>query len=112
MIYPPQSPSPLVINWVERHRDPRSFALHLFGIPATILGVLMMPIYLMLMSIPLFLTAIGLFLGGYGLQFLGHAIDGSEPGEIRALRIWIGRRREARVQRAGLRIAYPDAKRA
>ncbi len=41
MIYPPQSPSPLVNNWVERHRDPRSFVLHLLGIPCTILGVLL-----------------------------------------------------------------------
>ena len=47
-----------------------------------------MPIYVMLMSVPLFLFALVLFLGGFGLQFLGHALDGSEPGEIKALRLW------------------------
>ena len=74
--------------------------LHLFGIPGTILGVLLMPIYVLLMSIPLFLLALVLFLGGFGLQFLGHALDGTEPGEIKALRTWVARRREARA-RAG-----------
>ena len=87
MIYPPQPPSPLVRDWIERHRDPKSFLLHLFGIPATILGVLLMPIYLLQLSIPLFLVALVLFVGGFGLQFLGHALEGSEPGEITALRL-------------------------
>ncbi len=82
MLLPPQSPSPLVNNWIERHRDPRSFALHLFGIPGTILGVLLMPIYLMLMSITLFGFALILFLGGYGLQFLGSI---RAPERIRAV---------------------------
>jgi uncharacterized membrane protein YGL010W len=110
MIYPPQSPSPLVNNWVDRHRDPRSFVLHLFGIPCTILGVLLMPVYVFLMSLTLFGLALVLFLGGFGLQFLGHALDGSEPGEIKALRIWISRRRESRLQQSHLKVALPDGK--
>ena len=96
MIYPPQPPSPLVLDWIERHRDPKSFVLHLFGIPGTILGVLLMPIYLYQLSISLFLVALVMFVGGFGLQFLGHAIDGSEPGEIKAIRLWLGRRRARR----------------
>ena len=111
MIYPPQSPSPLVNNWIERHRDPRSFVLHLLGIPCTILGVLLLPIYVLLMSFSLFLIALVLFLGGFGLQFLGHGLDGSEPGEIKALRLWVERRREARVQRSRIQVALPDGKR-
>ncbi len=111
MIYPPQSPSPLVKNWVERHRDPRSFALHLLGIPCTILGVLLMPIYVLLMSFSLFLIALVLFLGGFGLQFLGHGLDGSEPGEIKALRLWVERRRAARLQRSRMQVALPDGER-
>ena len=93
MIYPPQPPAPLVLDWIERHRDPRSFALHLLGIPSTILGVLLMPIYVLLMSFSLFLFALILFVGGFGLQFLGHALDRSEPGEIRAIRRWWSGRR-------------------
>ncbi|WP_435005425.1 Mpo1-like protein [Tundrisphaera lichenicola] len=113
MLYPPQSPSPLVNDWIERHRDPRSFVLHLFGIPGTILGVLLMPIYLLLLSIPVFAFALVLFLGGFGLQFLGHALDGTEPGEIRGLRMWWARRREARAQARPPRMsmAYPEAER-
>jgi uncharacterized membrane protein YGL010W len=110
MIYPPQSPSPLVNNWIERHRDPRSFILHLFGIPCTILGVLLMPIYVLLMSPTLFGVALVLFLGGFGLQFLGHALDGSEPGEIKALRLWLTKRREARIERSPIQVALPDGK--
>jgi hypothetical protein len=111
MIYPPQSPSPLVNNWIERHRDPRSFVLHLLGIPCTILGVLLMPIYVLLMSFTLFGVALVLFLGGFGLQFLGHALDGSEPGEIKALRLWLARRREARVKRPRVQVALTDVER-
>jgi len=112
MLFSPQPPSPLVQDWMERHRDRRSFALHLCGIPATILGVLMIPIYTIQMSFPLFGLAMGLFVGGFALQFLGHAIDGSEPGEIRGIRAWWARRREIRVVRAMPRVAFPDVERA
>ncbi len=93
MIYSPQPPSPLVNDWMERHRNQASFALHLIGIPLTIIGTLLLPVYVVMASIPLFLLALTFFLGGFGLQFLGHAVDGTEPGEIRALRTWWGRRR-------------------
>ena len=99
MIYPPQPPARLVQDWIERHRDPLSFALHLVGIPGTILGVLLVPIYLLQLSIPLFLFALVAFVGGFGLQFLGHAIDRSEPGEIRAIRLWWSGRRATRAGR-------------
>lgn len=110
MIYTPQPPSPLVNDWVERHQDPRSFFLHLLGIPSTILGVLLIPIYVILMSITIFGTALLLFLGGFGLQFLGHALDGSEPGEIKALRQWMGRHRQARLEPSRTQVALHDAK--
>jgi uncharacterized membrane protein YGL010W len=111
MIYPPQPPEPLVVNWIERHRDPRSFVLHLLGIPGTIFGVLLLPVYVMLLSIPLFLFALTLFVGGFGLQFLGHALDGSEPGEIRAVRLWLARRREAPGRGEPIRVGYREAER-
>jgi uncharacterized membrane protein YGL010W len=82
MIYPPLPPSPLVENWLERHRDPVSFALHLVGIPPTILGVLLVPVYGFLLSLPIFLFALAMFVGGYLIQFLGHALEGTDPGEI------------------------------
>ena len=108
MIYTPQPPSPMVNDWVERHRDPRSFVLHLFGIPGTILGVLLIPIYATLLSVPVFSFALAAFVGGFVLQFLGHALDGTEPGEVRGIRLWWNRRREARAATTAV-VRYPDA---
>ncbi|MDX2038496.1 MAG: Mpo1-like protein [Isosphaeraceae bacterium] len=75
---------------MERHRRPSSFVLHIIGIPPTILGVLLIPIYLLAGSISLFLFALALFVGGYAIQFLGHAIEGSDPGEVILLKRKLG----------------------
>ena len=90
MICPPHETSPLVSNWMERHREPLSFVLHMIGIPPTIVGVLMIPIYVYLMSFNLFLLAAALFVGGYLVQFLGHALEGSDPGELIFLKRKLG----------------------
>ena len=82
MIDPPLPPDPLVQHWLRRHQGYTSFILHMIGIPPTILGVLFVPIYLTLLSLPIFLVALALFIGGYLLQFAGHAIEGTDPGEI------------------------------
>jgi hypothetical protein len=82
MICPPLSSSRLVENWIERHRNPVSFVLHMIGIPPTILGVLLIPIYVYCLSVPIFLLALALFVGGYLVQFLGHAFEGTDPGEV------------------------------
>jgi uncharacterized membrane protein YGL010W len=82
MICPPLSPSRLVSNWIERHRDPVSFALHIVGIPPTILGALLVPVWLFGLSLSVFLFALGCFVGGYLVQFLGHALEGTDPGEV------------------------------
>jgi len=86
MICPPHPPSPIVQHWLARHRDPASRALHMVGIPPTVLGVVLMPIYLFLGSLPVFLLALAAFVGGYQLQFLGHIWDGTESGEMRSLK--------------------------
>src|SRR4029079_17110269 len=65
-----------------RHPHPTSFILHIIGIPLTILGVLLFSVYVTLASLPLFLFALALFLGGYMLQFAGHALEGTDPGEV------------------------------
>jgi hypothetical protein len=82
MLCPPLSPSKLVNNWVERHRNPVSFALHMVGIPPTILGVLLIPVWVFQLSVPIFLFALAMFVGGYAFQFLGHALERTDPGEI------------------------------
>ena len=48
MICPPLPRRRLVEDWFERHRNPVSFVLHMIGIPPTILGVLLIPIYVCL----------------------------------------------------------------
>ena len=82
MICPPHAPSNLVINWIERHRNPVSFVLHMIGIPPTLLGVMLIPVYVYCLSVPIFLFALALFVGGYLVQFLGHALERTDPGEI------------------------------
>lgn len=82
MLYPPQPPNRLVRHWIERHQSRTSFFLHMLGIPPTILGCLLCSIYVGLLSVPIFLFALALFVGGYVLQFAGHALEGTDPGEV------------------------------
>lgn len=97
MICPPLPPARLVQDWVERHRHPVSLVLHLIGIPVSVLGLLLVPAYLILLSGPIFLLSAGLFAAGYAFQFLGHLLEWSEPGEITGIRRLLGRA----VRRAG-----------
>src|SRR4051812_36760962 len=90
MICPPTPRMALIDDWIARHRHPTSFVLHMFGIPPTILGVLLIPVYGTLFSVPIFLFALAMFVGGYLIQFLGHLVDGTEPGEIMYLRRKLG----------------------
>lgn len=90
MICPPQPPAKLVQGWMTRHQGAPSFVLHMIGIPPTILSVLMIPIYMTLLSVPLFLFALALFFGGYLIQFLGHALEGTDPGELILLKKKLG----------------------
>jgi hypothetical protein len=53
------------------------------------MGILLLPVYAILLSFPIFLLSLSLFIGGYLIQFLGHALDGTEPGEWVALRKWL-----------------------
>ncbi|AMV39837.1 Mpo1-like protein [Planctomyces sp. SH-PL62] len=82
MIPPPEPPHPLVVHWLQRHLSVVSFVLHLIGIPLTILGVLLFPVYAYLVSFPIFVLGLGLFLGGFGLQFAGHYLEKTDPGEV------------------------------
>lgn len=104
MLCPPHPPAPIVQDWLDRHRHAASFLLHMVGIPISLVGVLLAPIYLALLSWPIFLFALSLFVGGYLVQFLGHAIERSEPGEITAIRQWLARQGPPRVGRG-----QPDA---
>lgn len=62
-------------NWMLRHQNRTSFWLHMLGIPMTIVGV-------GLAFAQLWWWGGGLFVGGYALQFIGHAIEGNDAGEL------------------------------
>ena len=62
-------------NWFERHRHPVSLALHLVGIPMTVVAV-------GFLIARWWSTGAGLFVLGYALQFVGHAIEGNDAGEL------------------------------
>ena len=67
-------------NWKERHQTPTNLVLHALGIPLTLIAL-----------IPLlkgkFVMASLFFATGYVLQFLGHAQEKSEVGEL----LWMKR---------------------
>ncbi len=62
-------------NWLERHQHPVSFGLHMVGIPLALTAIpalFFLPWY----------WCLGAFVAGYLLQFVGHAIEGNDVGEL------------------------------
>jgi uncharacterized membrane protein YGL010W len=82
MLCPPIDQGPLVANWLERHDGRLNFLLHMIGIPISITGFLLLPLVVPTLSLRGIGLALGLFVGGYVLQFLGHWLEGTDPGEI------------------------------
>ncbi len=64
-----------VANWSERHRHPFNFAIHLLGIPMTLVGIIL------LFFLPWY-WGVGLFVLGYLLQYVGHLVEGNDVGEL------------------------------
>ena len=80
-------------NWLERHQHPLSLALHLVGIPMTVVAIgFLVALW--------WRTGIGLFVGGYALQFIGHAIEGNDAGELIVVKKLLGRPYVAVIPRA------------
>lgn len=80
----PARPGP-VARWMERHRNPVSFWLHMVGIPACFIAAPVLLIF------GLFAQAGAFFAGGYALQFIGHAVEGNQSGEGMLVRRLLGR---------------------
>lgn len=75
-------------HWRRRHRQLINFCLHLIGIPMTVIAL---PCLVLAWWTAWALwLALALFLGGYILQFLGHAIEGNDPGEVILIKHWLG----------------------
>jgi hypothetical protein len=63
-------------NWLQRHQHPASQVLHAIGVPMTFVGSAV----LVVLGHPWW--ALAAFVAGYVLQFIGHAIEGNDPGEL------------------------------
>ena len=72
-------------NYLPRHRNRVNQLLHLFGVPLTFLGT---PIAILNTSTPWWPCAF--FVGGYLLQFVGHAVEGNDAGEVVFLKKRLG----------------------
>ncbi|MCA9037272.1 MAG: DUF962 domain-containing protein [Planctomycetaceae bacterium] len=64
-------------NYLPRHRNRFNQALHLLGVPLTFVGT---PWCIAAGSE--WYWALACFAGGYCLQFVGHAVEGNDAGEV------------------------------
>ncbi len=72
-------------TWCSWHKHPINAVLHIIGIPMTFVGPLIAFKYSVLLGISLFVF-------GYAIQFVGHAIEGNEAGEVRLIKKIIGKK--------------------
>jgi hypothetical protein len=72
-------------NYIERHQHPGNQLLHLVGLPVTFV----LPFYCL--SKEEYVWALASFLIGYSLQFLGHAIEGNDAGELIVIKKMLGK---------------------
>lgn len=69
-------PSRLVTNYIQRHQNLANQLLHLVGVPVTFV------VSVVFLFQHNWWAAAGCFVGGYVLQFVGHAIEGNDAGEV------------------------------
>lgn len=75
-------------NYRERHLHPGNMAFHAIGLPVTFI----LPIHFLVWHkhYPASWALIA-FVVGYVLQFIGHAIEGNDAGELILIKRWLGR---------------------
>lgn len=74
-----------VVNYIARHRNRTNQLLHLVGVPLTFV------VSLVFLARGEWQWAIAAFLGGYVLQFVGHAIEGNDAGEVVLVKKLLGK---------------------
>ena len=71
-------------NWLQRHRHPFNFWIHLVGIPMAVAGVV-------LLFVPGWrYWGLAGFVLGYVLQYIGHQVEGNDLGEWAAIKRLLG----------------------
>ncbi|MFA5863720.1 MAG: Mpo1-like protein [Phycisphaerae bacterium] len=78
-------------NWKKRHQNKTSFTLHAIGIPLTILAIPAVVVGISKNENLFLVLAGGLFVIGYALQFVGHAIEGNDAGEVILIKKLLGK---------------------
>lgn len=71
-------------NYRLRHRHPANIVLHAIGLPLTFV----VPIPLLVHVSPGWAAAA--FVAGYAFQFVGHAIEGNDAGEVILVKKMLG----------------------
>lgn len=74
-----------VRNYIARHQVPANQLLHLAGVPLTFV------VSVILLTNEEFIWAMATFVGGYILQFIGHAIEGNDAGELILIKKLLGK---------------------
>lgn len=72
-------------NYIERHQNGWNLLLHLVGVPLTFV------VSVVFLVQHQWLWAGAAFIGGYVLQFLGHAIEGNDAGEVIVVKKMLGK---------------------
>lgn len=69
-------------GWLSRHRCRKNLFLHIIGIPLTIVAAGLILFWLVEDDTRYLGLAFFLLFVGYGFQFIGHHIEGNDPGEV------------------------------
>jgi uncharacterized membrane protein YGL010W len=74
----------ICVNYLARHKNVWNRALHGVGVPGCFFAA---PAAFACGSLR---WALACFIGGYVLQFVGHAIEGNDAGEVIVVKRWLG----------------------
>lgn len=74
-----------ISNYIQRHQNGWNQLLHLVGVPLTFI------VSVVFLVQDNWQVALGCFIGGYILQFIGHAIEGNDAGEVVLVKKWLGK---------------------
>lgn len=72
-------------NYIERHQNRVNQLLHLVGVPLTFV------VSVVFLTEHQWTFAAYAFVGGYVLQFIGHAIEGNDAGELILIKKALGK---------------------